>query len=73
MLHIILTTIISYNTYIHTVNKQYHDTFTYSDRTGYRALYANNLIAYNWRDMSNVGKRIYNGVAPTKYVLSANY
>ncbi len=81
MLHILLTTIISYTTNIREINKQYHDTFRYkySDSFGYEVLRGRSII-YNWRDSISLFDRymrdrmIYNKFCDqTQHQLPANY
>ncbi len=77
MLHILLTTIISYTLNIHSVNREYHNTFVYNDEYEYEGLHIRSChrIAYNWRtnDHLKISSRIYNCEVVTDYFLPVNY
>lgn len=75
MLHILLTTIISYNTNIHDVNRAYHSTFVYREKTQFTpmALYScsSGRVMYNWRHKKN--SCIYNKYEVSISSLPTNY
>ncbi len=77
MLHILLTTIISYNPRILDINREYHNTFIYKDKSLFvlAAIYHcySGKIMYNWRCKEIFTDYIYSKYSRSKYPLPKNY
>ncbi len=76
MLHILLTTIISYSTNLHYVNREYHNTFFYMSipEASFEGLRSSDRMAYNWRTKFHTrNKHIYRHEVITDYCLPRNY
>ncbi len=71
----LLTTITSYATSIHNVNKEYHNTYIYRYTCDVirEALYMNAVMMYNWRSKTMTGTCIFNKFDALKYMLPDNY